>query len=137
MQALRCNPDVVAMAKMTLRVGLCAFLTLAATPLGARERLTLKVSPAVSFAPADLIVRTAVEADAANRGIEVEVDSGEFYESSTIELEGQSAPHTTQFEFRSLPAGSYVVGVTLLGGNGRPRGRVQQDVLVVASAASR
>src|SRR6185436_2642441 len=94
------------------RTTLIGILMLAGTlPMGARsdDPLILKTTPAVAFAPATLVVRATVLADAHNRAIEVIADSGEFYRSSSIELEGENAPKTNMFEFRSLPPGTYEV----------------------------
>src|SRR4051794_14733040 len=52
------------------RVLACGIFMMAVSPLGAGERLTLRVSPSVSFAPANLVVRAVIEADAANRAVE-------------------------------------------------------------------
>ena len=106
---------------MKLRSILFGVLLLTSTlPLGAGERMTLRVSPSVSFAPANLIVRTQIEADAQNR-------------SSEIQLDGERAPRTTTFEFRSLPPGTYEVKATLLGPGGSPRASLRQQVNVIAS----
>jgi hypothetical protein len=102
---------------------------------GARERLTLKVSPAVSFAPANLVVRTTIESDANNRSVEIIAESEDFYRSSQIELSGDNAPRTNQFEFRSLPPGSYEVKAILYGSTGETRAEVRQQVNVIASGA--
>ena len=48
---------------MKVRTFLIGILTLLAMPLGAGERLAMSVSPAVSFAPAHLVVRAMIEAD--------------------------------------------------------------------------
>jgi hypothetical protein len=122
---------------MKVRASVCGFLVLMAAPLGAGERLALRVSPSVSFAPANLIVRTTVEADAANRSIEVVAESADFYRSSTIELDGDKAPRTKQFEFRSLPQGTYSVKAFLLGTDGHMRATVRQEVNVIASGSGR
>jgi hypothetical protein len=106
-----------------------------ALPLGAgaREPLAVRVSPAVSFAPANLIVRATVEADAGNRSIEIIAESPEFYRSSEIQLDGDNAPRTNSFEFRSLPSGTYEVKAILYGADGRPRAQARQQVNVIAS----
>src|ERR687892_316531 len=119
---------------MTLKVTLFGLLVLTTIlPLGARERMTLKVSPAVSFAPANLIVRTMIEAAAENRGVEIVAESTEFYRSSEIQLDGEHAPRTTTFEFRSLPPGDYEVKATLLGSDGARLATVRQQVNVIAT----
>lgn len=108
-------------------------------PVGAgeRERLTVRVSPAVSFAPANLIVRATIEADAQNRAVEIVAESEDFYRSSEIELDGEHAPRTNTFEFRSLPGGRYDVKATLIGADGQPRAFARQQVNVLASGAGR
>jgi len=122
---------------MSVRACVFGFVVLMAAPTGAGERLALKVSPAVAFAPANLIVRTTVEADAGNRAMEVVAESRDFYRSSSIELDGDKAPRTTQFEFRSLPPGIYEVRARLTGAGGEERGSVRRSVNVISSAGGR
>ena len=119
-----------------MKVGAALFgiLILAgARPLGAGERMTLKVSPAVAFAPANLVVRATILADADNRAVQIVAESDDFYRSSQIQLEGESAPRTSMFEFRSLPPGSYELRANLLGADGRSRAMIRQQVNVIAS----
>src|SRR5947209_5379483 len=109
---------------MTLRgvlLGLLLLLTATAMPARAGERITLRVSPAVAFAPANLVVRATVEADAENRAIAIVAESRDFYRSSEIQLEGEKAARTSTFEFRSLPPGTYEVRATLFGADGQQR----------------
>jgi hypothetical protein len=73
--------------------------------VAANETVLIRVSPAISFAPANLVIRASVEPDAFNRAMEVVVDSDEFYRSSSIQLDGDQGPRTTVCEFRSLPPG--------------------------------
>ena len=105
----------------------------AAAPIRANDRLALKVSPTVSFAPANLVVRTTVEANAENRSIEVVAESEDFYRSSEMPLEGDRAPRTTLFEFRSLPTGSYQVRATLRGVSGKELASTQLQINVVGT----
>jgi hypothetical protein len=113
---------------------LCGLLIFVA-PMRAHEALVVRVSPAVCFAPANLVVRTIVESDANNRGIEIVAESPDFYRSSEVQLDGDKAPRTTTFEFRSLPSGTYEVRATLLGQNGKPRAYVRQQVSVIAAGS--
>ena len=103
--------------------------------LGAGERMTLKVSPAVAFAPANLVVRATIPADADNRAVEIVAESDDFYRSSQIQLEGEKAARISLFEFRSLPPGTYQVRANLLGADGRSRAMIRQQVNVIASGA--
>ena len=122
---------------MTLNASLLGVLMLASTlPLGAGERLTMKVSPAVAFAPANLMVRAMVVADADNRAVEIIAESADFYRSSMIQLEGDQAARINQFEFRSLPPGTYEVRANLFGSNGQPRATIRQQINVIASGAA-
>ena len=58
------------------------------------ERITLKVSLAVAFAPANLVVRTTILADAENRAVQIVAESDDFYRSSELQLEGDKAART-------------------------------------------
>ena len=99
--------------EMKVRAALFGMLMLTTTlPLGAGERMTMKVSPAVAFAPANLIVRAMIVADADNRAMEIIAESEDFYRSSRIQLEGDHAARTNMFEFRSLPPGIYELKLT-------------------------
>jgi hypothetical protein len=121
---------------MKLRATLFGILILIATlPMGAGERISVKVSPAVAFAPANLAVRTMIEADHDNRAVEIIAESADFYRSSQIQLEGENAPRTTTFEFRSLPPGTYEVRALLIGAGGEQRAFARQQINVIASGA--
>jgi len=121
---------------MKVRTVLFGILLLAGSqPLGAGERLTLKASPAVAFAPANLVVRTTILADADNRAVEIVAESDDFYRSSQIQLEGERAARITTFEFRSLPPGTYEVRANLLGADGRSRAMSRQQVNVIANGS--
>jgi len=123
---------------MKLGLALVGILLLAATsPTGAGERMMLKVTPAVAFAPANLVVRAVVETDADNRAIAVVAESDDFYRSSEIQLDGDHAPRTNTFEFRSLPPGHYSVKAVLMGRSSEPLLTLRQQVDVMASGASR
>ena len=104
-------------------------------PVGAGERISVKVSPAVAFAPANLVVRALIEADQENRAVEIIAESADFYRSSQIQLEGENAPRVSTFEFRSLPPGTYEVRALLLGSGGAQRAFARQTINVIASGA--
>ena len=123
---------------MKLGLGFAGILLVVATrPTGAGERMTMKVTPAVAFAPANLVVRAVVEADADNRAIAVVAESEDFYRSSEIQLDGDHAPRTNTFEFRSLPPGTYSVKAMLMGRDSEPRVTLRRQVNVMASGAGR
>jgi hypothetical protein len=110
-------------------------LVTATLPARAGERITLKISPAVAFAPANLVVRTMIEADSRNRAIEIIAESVDFYRSSEIQLDGEHAPRTTTFEFRSLPPGNYEVKATLIGSDRAQLATVRHQMNVIATGS--
>ena len=113
-------------------------MTLAASAAAAgNQPVAIKVSPAVSFAPANLVIRTSVEPDGDNRSLEVIAETGDFYRSSAVTLDGNRAPKTTQFEFRSLPPGEYDVTVIVIGADGRQRAVSRAQATVIESASTR
>ena len=113
-------------------------MTVAATvAAGANQPLTIKVTPAMSFAPANLVIRTSVDPDADNRSLEVVAESDDFYRSSAVTLDGDHAPKTTQFEFHSLPPGVYEVSVVVTGADGKKRAISRAQATVVESGAAR
>jgi hypothetical protein len=115
---------------------LVGFGILISGAVGADDRLSMRVSPAVAFAPANLNVHATIEADSGNRSIEIIAESPEFYRSSEIQLDGESAPRTTLFQFRSLPTGEYSVRGVLKGQGGRELASVERKVNIVESGAS-
>lgn len=122
---------------MRVRTVVCGLVVMTwALPLGAGDRITMRVSPAVAFAPANLIVRTMIEANENNRTMEVIAESPEFYRSSEIQLNGARAPRTTVFEFRSVPGGMYEVKATVRDQGGNTLASARQQVNVIDSAAS-
>ena len=119
--------------------GMCLFSTTVAptTFVTAKDSLSIRVSPAVAFAPANLIIQTRIDPDAYNRALEVVAESQEFYRSSTIQLEGDRAPKTTRFEFQSLPPGEYEVRASVIGADGQPKATARAQAHVVESGSVR
>ncbi len=120
-----------------MKVGawLTFLVILTAAGVGANDKLAIRVSPAVAFAPATLRVQTTIEADEANRSIEIIAESEEFYRSSEMQLDGDAAPRTTYFQFRSLPTGQYSVRAILRGQGGREIAAVERKVNIVEGGA--
>jgi hypothetical protein len=117
---------------MKIQACVCGLLLTAALTVNAGERLTIAVSPLQSFAPTTLMVRIHVAPDVDNRALEVTAESGEYFRSSLIQLEGKDAPRTIAVELRGLPGGDYQVRGTLIDTAGRPRASVHQQAIVLA-----
>jgi hypothetical protein len=110
------------------RACLVGVVLLSSGALGASDRVAMLVSPSVAFAPANLVVRTTVEADQQNRAIEIIAEGDQFYRSSQIQLDGEHGPRTSTFEFRSLPTGMYSVRAVLKGQGGHHLATTERTV---------
>jgi hypothetical protein len=108
-----------------------ALLLAIALSADASEPLSMAVSPAHSFAPTNLTIRVHMEPDARNRAFEVVADSGAYYRSSRIQLDGTESPATVSFAFRDLPGGNYDVRGALLDSSGRERAVVFKHIVVI------
>ena len=97
-------------------VFLCALAV--AVPSAAGEPLVMRLTPAVALEPAQLTIRASIEADSDNRALEIVAESTDFYRSSEISLDGESAPRLNVFEFKNLPTGTYYVTGVLIGSRG-------------------
>ena len=97
----------------------------------------MQVSPAMSFAPANLVIQTRLEPDADNRAMEVIAESDDFYRSSAMQLDGDRAPRTARIEFRSLPPGEYQVTAVVIGSDGQRRAAARSSVNVMETGGSR
>jgi hypothetical protein len=123
---------------MKVRYLICGLLLLGAprSVMSGEQRLTMKVTPLMAMAPANLIVTTRIEANGANRWIEIIAESGEFYRSSEIQLDGEQAPRSSRFEFRGLPGGEYMVTAVLKSTSG-VLALTRQEMHVVESPLAR
>ena len=120
---------------MKVGASLTILVILTAAGVDANDRLAIRVSPAVAYAPATLRVQTTIEADAANRSVEIIAESDDFYRSSEMQLDGEAAPRTTFFQFRSLPTGEYAVRAILRGPGGHELASVERKVNIVESGS--
>ena len=100
----------------------------------AAERLDLRVSPTVSVAPAQVIVRAIVEHDSENRELEIVADSLDFYRRTVVELDGEQAPKTTELKLLDIPGGEYNVSATLTTIHGNKM-TVRRSVTVMSGPA--
>jgi hypothetical protein len=116
-----------------MRVQACAwgFLLATAFTVSAGERLTIAVSTSQGVAPATATIRVHVTPDANNRGLEVSVDSGEYYRRSWIQLDGADAPQTIAVEVRGLAGGSHQIRGALVDNTGRACAVAQTQVTVL------
>jgi hypothetical protein len=117
---------------MNVKVLLLVLFVIPALPTFAGERVSLRVTPAIAFAPANLIVRATVESNKDNRALEIIAESPDFYRSSEMTLDGDHAPRVTMMQFKSLPGGEYRVRAIIKGVSGQQLAAADTQVNVVA-----
>jgi hypothetical protein len=96
--------------------------------------LAVRVTPRFAVAPGGVRSSIRVNPHEANRVLRVEIDSGDFYRASQIELAGDHAALTHFFTWTSLPAGTYALTVTVFGNDG-PRVQKQMAFDVIGRGA--
>jgi len=125
-------PEDVAVVKVVTT--LTALLLVISTSATAdRGIASIRVTPAMSLEPANVLLQVVVERHADNRLLMVTVDSGAFYWSSERQLDGQDGPYLSVFICRELPAGEYEVNASIIGSDGKVRGRASNRIVVVST----
>ena len=130
----RSGHEIAVTKSMSVRAWVCLLALTTSTVDSANQPVTMQISPAVSFAAANLVIRTRLEPNVNNRAMEVIAESADFYRSSAIELAGDRAPRTLTFEFRGLPSGEYEVTAAVIGTDDRRRALVRARVYVIEGA---
>jgi len=106
---------------------------LGATPGNAADsRLRIEVTPRISQAPAQVRIRAIVTPSVENRGLRVVADSGEFFRSSYLPLDGANAAPITDTSFKNLPGGAYEVSVTLVDSQGHATNVDRRTIMVTS-----
>jgi hypothetical protein len=86
-----------------------------ATVLAANDELTVRL-PSFIMRSASLVrAQVWIPRDHDNRVLRVTLDSGTFYRSSDVPLEGERAPHSHTLVWHALPPGAYEVTIELVG----------------------
>ena len=116
------------MMKTLILSGVILFNAIAAN---AGERLSVRVSPALAHAPADIIVYVTLERSAENRLLRVSAESDDFFRSSEVTLDGEGSARVMILHFLQLPPGTYDVTVDVKGVNGQTKGRARCEVNVL------
>ncbi len=105
-----------------IRTGLLALqfsLFLAATgiPVAANDRpsspISVRLLPGTLLENQDLKALVRVEKEPENRRLVVALDGPAFYSSTQRPLHGSSAASMHEFYFRALPAGSYLLSISV------------------------
>jgi hypothetical protein len=118
--------------RSALNLVVAAAVLCAASGSAADGRLRIEVSPRISQAPAQVRIRAIVTPSAENRGLRVVADSGEFFRSSYLPLEGADAAPITDTSFKNLPGGEYEVTVTLVDSQGHATNVDRRTIMVTS-----
>lgn len=105
-------------------------MLLVASPAAAGDDLSLRVTPQFCRAPCPLTMVVGLDPHADDRALLFEADSGGFFRSSQIQLDGDDEPSIHRLRFDNLPAGVYEIRVTLTRNDG-VEARVTEDVRVL------
>jgi len=116
----------VATMKYCVSLAFFTALTIGGPDAHATSRVSLKVAPAISLAPASLKIEARVEPNDDNRILSVEVDSVGYWRSSEFSLDGRNAQLVSQLLVKGLPSGSYEIRAVLVGRRGPIQTAVQQ-----------
>jgi hypothetical protein len=119
------------------RALLLAGILMSVAPVGGAESLQINVSPMQSFAPANLYVRLSIEPNANNRVVSIVAESGDYFRSSEVALEGDQGPRTVIVQFRSVPGGQYEIRGTVGDVMGNEVASARQSVFVLPSGNDR
>jgi len=110
----------------------CALIAMpAGRATSAAATVKIRVSPATAYAPATLLVQVLVEHSEDNRAVRVVADSGSYFSSSEVQLDGVDAPGARSVTFHNLPAGDYELRGELLGINGKVRGMARASAFIM------
>jgi hypothetical protein len=93
-------------------------IALASASSQGSERVSVRVSPTVALAPAQLTIRTTIEPRDENRLLIVSLISDEYSTSSDVQLEGRNAARLSVLQVRDVPSGLYEVRAVLVGQTG-------------------
>ncbi len=96
--------------RTAIHVAVILALGALASPLSAaKSPVEIRMRGYFFAAPATISLIVAVEPHESNRALVVEADGDDYYRSSEIELEGEKDKRFHMIQFKSLPAGNYVL----------------------------
>lgn len=107
------NEDRKMTSRAAIVIATTSLLLAVSAGTGATEKMTVTVRPNISSAPSTVVVRAFIPQDSSNRTLHVGADSGSFYRSSDIQLDGDNAPLVTEVWLKNLPSGEYSVMAVL------------------------
>jgi hypothetical protein len=124
--------------KSTTFVAIVLFVLIAliAPAVPAKDIVQIRMRGFIFPAPATIPVTVAVEPDANNRMLVVEADGDSYFRSSATPLDGADEKRLHLMEFKSVPAGSYVVRARVLS-RSAVLGTASEELVVTGAGAER
>jgi hypothetical protein len=98
---------------------MCAAAIVPAYVHAAEEKEVAVWMPSVAMAPATVLLNVRVAPRKENRLLPVTLDSGAYYRSSDVALEGAEAATMHSVRWPGIPSGEYIVIVELFRSNGK------------------
>ena len=92
--------------------------------------VTARVTPPFSFSPSQVRALVQVPRHPDNRRLRIRIDSGSYYRSSDIQLDGDAAPKSHLLVWKSLPPGNYCFEA-ILSGSIAPRAYLRREFVVL------
>jgi hypothetical protein len=92
-------------------------LSCGAVLVRAVQPVSVSVYPAVTSVRGGARVLVRVEANERNRQLVYEVDGPDYFRSSSVQLDGASAPRSFRYALTNVPAGEYSVRAKLIRNN--------------------
>lgn len=86
-----------------------------ATVQAANDELTVRLPSFLMRSASLLRAQVWIPRDQDNRVLRITLDSGTFYRSSDVPLEGERAPQSHTLVWHALPPGAYEVTIELVG----------------------
>ncbi len=77
--------------------------------------LAVRLTPRIAFGPSNVRALIQVEPHPDNRLLRVTIDSGGYYRSTDIQLEGAETPKSHFVVWKSVPPGQYIFAATVFG----------------------
>lgn len=99
--------------KRWVHVAFATALFAGSTPTTADAPISITVRPTIVMYPGNAQLRVLVARDEKNRELVLEVDGPNYYRSSSMDLNGASAPRTHTFTTQNLPQGEFEVRATV------------------------
>jgi hypothetical protein len=96
------------------------------------QPVAVSVYPTVASVHTSTRVLVRVDSHEMNRKLVWEIDGADYYRSSTIQLDGESAPRSFSFMLHNVPAGEYQVRATVVRNNNSSS--VAQTILAVVGS---